>query len=175
MIFCSRRAHFSTCSFPHLFHYCPWLHLFIVNKQLIPFLASSLSVLLFVTVLATKHLIALCQAANFLYPSGQGCFSMTVLINPVAPSHVQAGNGASPAAQTKGLADWSSVKPMRLAVGFGDFSVEVGSGEYLKLKWLWETILVIKVPILISICSWSIYANGHGAHLDFSCYSPEHL
>jgi len=89
---------------------------------------------LFVTALATKHLIALCQAANFLYPFGQGCFSVTLLINPVAPSQVPAGNRASPAVKTKGLADLSSVNPWHSRCLFGDFSVEMEGGKYLKLK-----------------------------------------
>lgn len=57
--------------------------------------------LLFVTALATKHLIALCQAAIFLYPFGQGCFTVTLLINPLSPSDVQSGNKASPAVKTQ--------------------------------------------------------------------------
>lgn len=77
--------------------------------------------LLFVTALATKHLIALCQAANFLYPSGQGCFSVRLLINPLSPSDVQSGNRASPALKTKGLAHLDSIKPVGFMVAIWGF------------------------------------------------------
>lgn len=89
---------------------------------------------LFVTALATKHLIALCQAANFLYPSGQGCFSVTLLINPVAPSQVQAGNRASPAVKTKGLADLSSIKPGGFTVAVWGFFCGDGRWEISKIE-----------------------------------------
>lgn len=89
---------------------------------------------LFVTALATKHLIALCQAANFLYPSGQGWFGVTLLINPVAPSHIQAGNRASLAAKTKGLADLSSVKPVGYTMAIWGFFCGDGRWEISKIE-----------------------------------------
>lgn len=90
--------------------------------------------LLFVTALATKHLIALCQAANFLYPSGQGCFSVTLLINPVAPSYIQAGNRTRPTVRTKGLADLGSVKPSGFAVAIWGFFCGDGKWEIPQIE-----------------------------------------
>lgn len=90
--------------------------------------------LLFVTALATKHLIALCQTANFLYPSGQGCFSVTLLINPVAPSQVQTGNRVSPAVKTEGLHGVSSVKPVGFVVAVWGFFCGDGRWEIAKIE-----------------------------------------
>lgn len=90
--------------------------------------------LLFVTVLATKQLIALCQAANFLYPSGQGCFSVTLLINPLSPSHVQSGNRASPVLKAKALAHLGSIEPVGFMVAIWGFFCGDGKWKISKIQ-----------------------------------------
>lgn len=94
--------------------------------------------LLFVTALATKHLIALCQAANFLYPSGEGCFSVTLLINPLSPSPVQSGNRASPALKAKGLAHLGSIKPVGFMVVIWGFFCGDGRWKISKIQKIME-------------------------------------
>lgn len=59
---------------------------------------------------------------------------MTLLINPVAPSQVQAGNRASPAVKTKGLADLSSIKPGRFTVAVWGFFCGDGRWEISKIE-----------------------------------------